>query len=71
MLRGMAKLSTADRKSLLSRTFGLPGKRAYPLNDKPHARNALARASQEFNAGNLTASQKAQIDAKAHKVLRG
>ena len=63
-------LSTARRNKLPSSTFGLPGSRKYPVEDKSHARNALARASQQYNAGRLSASQKAQIDAKAHRKLR-
>lgn len=51
----MAKLSTAARKKLPSSSFALPGKGegpsgkgsgSYPIPDKSHARNALARVSQ-------------------------
>lgn len=65
----MAVLTTQTRNSLRDAVFGLPKQRKYPLNDKPHARNALARASQQFNAGNLSAAQKAQIDRKANRKL--
>ena len=72
----MARLTTASRKKLKSSQFGLPSKRSksggkggYPVEDKAHARNAKARASQQYNRGNLTASQKARIDSKANKVL--
>lgn len=41
----MAKLSYADRKALPKSDFIFPEKRAYPIPDKSHARNALARAS--------------------------
>ncbi len=65
----MAKLSSGERKSLPASTFGLPGKRAYPMPDKGHAANAKARASQQYAKGNLSASEKAKIDAKANKKL--
>jgi hypothetical protein len=43
----MAKeLSTKDRKKLGKKSFALPGKRKYPIPDKAHARNALARVAQ-------------------------
>jgi hypothetical protein len=43
----MAKeMSTKDRKKLPKRSFALPGKRKYPIPDKGHARNALARVAQ-------------------------
>jgi hypothetical protein len=39
-------LSTKDRKKLSRKSFALPGKRKYPIPDKDHARNALARVAQ-------------------------
>jgi len=43
----MAKeLKTKDRKRLSKSSFALPGKRKYPIPDKAHARNALARVAQ-------------------------
>jgi len=65
----MAKLDARERKKLPKGDFGLPGKRAYPMEDKAHARNAKARASEMENKGKLSASAKAKIDAKADKVL--
>lgn len=65
----MAKLSSKARKGLSSSTFGLPGSKKYPMPDKSHAANAKARASQQVKAGNLSPSSKAQIDAKANKIL--
>jgi hypothetical protein len=51
----MAKdLSTKDRKKLSKKSFALPGKRKYPIPDKAHARNALARVAQN----GTTAEQK-------------
>jgi hypothetical protein len=41
----MSKLTSKKRNSLPASTFVEPGKRAYPIPDASHARNALARAS--------------------------
>ncbi len=65
----MAQLNAAARYAIPKSKFGLPGSRKYPVNDKAHARNALARASQQYNAGRLSSSQKAQIDRKANAKL--
>lgn len=42
----MAKLTSKGRKRMKSSSFALPGKKAYPIPDKAHARNALARVAQ-------------------------
>ena len=65
----MAELSTKKRNSEPKSDFGLPDERKYPMPDKSHARNAKARASQQAKQGNLTASEKKQIDRKADRVL--
>ena len=64
----MAKLNAAKRNALPDSAFAGPD-RSYPVNDKAHARNALARASQEEKAGNISASTETKIASKAHKVL--
>lgn len=64
----MAKLTTQARKKLSSDQFALPGGR-YPIEDKAHARDAKARASQQKNAGRLSATDKAKVDRKADAVL--
>jgi len=56
----MAKLTTSERKSIPSNEFALPGRR-YPIEDKAHARNALARASQ-----NASPAEQATIRRKVH-----
>jgi hypothetical protein len=66
----MSSISTKTRNSLHKAEFGLPATRQYPMPDRAHAANAKARAAQEYNAGNLSANQKAQIDAKANKILK-
>lgn len=65
----MAKLTTKARKGLSKSTFGLPGSKKYPMPDRAHAGNAKARATQQYNKGNLSASSRAKIDAKANKML--
>jgi hypothetical protein len=42
----MAKISYKARKRMPKSSFALPGKRKYLINDKSHARNALARVAQ-------------------------
>jgi len=41
----MAKLTAAARRRIPGKNFALPGRR-YPIEDRSHARNALARVSQ-------------------------
>lgn len=42
----MAELDAEARNKLKKKQFALPGKRAYPIPDIAHARNALARVAQ-------------------------
>lgn len=64
----MAELSTKARKKLPGKDFAGPG-RSYPVNDRAHAANAKARATQEEKKGKLSKSTEKRIDAKADKVL--
>lgn len=64
----MSKLTTKKRNKLPKSEFA-GADRSYPVNDKSHARNAKARASEMENKGKLSASSKAKIDAKADRVL--
>ena len=81
----MSKLSYEEKKALPDSVFGLikdeevvnektddteaKRLRKYPMPDKAHARDAKARASEEYNLGNLTGQEKEQIDAMADKIL--
>lgn len=65
----MAKLSTAQRKAMPKSEFALPGRKAYPVNDRGHAVAAKSRASAAVNAGRMSPSTEAKIDRKADKVL--
>lgn len=66
----MAKLSYGERKKLPSKDFAIPsqkpGSGSYPIPDKSHARNALARVSQHG-----TPAEKAQVRAKVHAKYPG
>jgi hypothetical protein len=46
----MAKLTAKTRNELPKSDFAVPSKRAYPVEDKAHARNALARVAQNGSA---------------------
>jgi hypothetical protein len=67
----MAVLTTKARKKLPKSQFALPGKGegpqgkgagSYPIPDKAHARNALARVSQHGSP-----AEKKAVRAKVHK----
>ena len=66
----MTKLDTTGRRKLPAQDFAEPGKRAYPIEDKAHARNAKARASQAVKAGRMSKTEEGKIDKKADAVLK-
>ena len=66
----MATLTQDDRDDLPDKAFGLPKKRAYPMPDEAHARDAKSRAAHQRKTGKLSATEKAQIDRKADKILK-
>ena len=66
----MADLDANDRKHLPKSKFAEPEKRAYPIPDAAHARNAKARASQAQNAGRMSKAEEKKIDNKADEVLK-
>ena len=65
----MAVLTEKARSKLRSSTFALPGRR-FPINDKTHAAVAKSYASRMYARGQLSASEKAKVDAKANSKLR-
>ncbi len=67
----MAELKAKTRNKLPSKDFAEPEKRAYPIEDKAHARNAKARASQARKAGRMSSAEEHRIDRKADAVLKG
>lgn len=60
----MAKLKAAQRHSLRSSTFAVPSRRAYPINDKAHARAALRLIGHAHSE-----HEKQMIRAKANRML--
>ena len=66
---GADRMSAERRSKLRASKFGLPGERKYPVNDRSHAANAKARASEEEHKGHISKAQESEIDAKANKVL--
>lgn len=65
----MAELDAAHRNKLPRKDFAEPAKRAYPIEDKAHARNAKARAGQAVKAGRMSKAEESRIDKKADAVL--
>ena len=61
----MTKLTAKTRNAIPSKSFALPGRR-YPIEDKSHARNALARVS-----GNGSTAEKATVRAAVHRKYPG
>ncbi len=65
----MAELDAKARDKLPNKDFAEPDKRAYPIEDEAHAKNAKARASQAQKAARMSASEEKKIDRKADAVL--
>ena len=66
----MAKLTPTKRKKLPAKTFAGPG-RSFPIPDKKHAKAAILDAPKAVKSGSITPMQKAMIDTKAKKKLKG
>jgi hypothetical protein len=60
----MPRLTAAARRKLPASDFALPGKRAYPVQDRGHAIAAKARAAEY-----ATPAERKVIDAKANRKL--
>ncbi len=67
----MAKLTSKSRNALDKGEFALPAQRKYPIQDRPHAENAIARAKQMENKGQLSPSSADKVRARANSVLKG
>jgi len=65
----MARLSYRAKKSLPKRSYGLPGRKAYPMPDRRHAADAKARASQMLRRGKLSRREYSKIVRKANRKL--
>lgn len=55
------KLTTKGRERIKEENFALPEERKYPIHDLAHAKNALVRAKQQLEAGNLTQEEYERI----------
>jgi|307.fasta_scaffold34574_4 hypothetical protein len=62
----MARLRAKQRKALATSSFAIPSTRSYPIHDRSHAANALARVSQ-FGSS----AQKAQVRAAVARKYPG
>lgn len=60
--RIMAKLTSKGRAAISSKNFALPDRR-YPIEDRSHAQNALARVSQ-FGSSGEKAAVRSKVAAK-------
>jgi hypothetical protein len=65
-----AKMTAKRRKALPKSAFGLPGKRAFPLDTPGRAANAKARATQAVKKGTLSKSAAALVKSRANKALK-
>lgn len=64
----MPKLTTKQRNNMPAKEFAGPG-RSYPVNDRAHAGNAKARATQMVEKGKLSPAAASRIRAKADRIL--
>lgn len=67
----MAKLTTKGRNRIPSKEFALPEKREFPIEDKHHAANAKARATQSYDKGHISKATEERIDHAANRKLHG
>lgn len=67
--RKSPKMTAKRRKKLPKRSFGIPGKRKYPMDTRGRAANAKARATQQYKKGKMSKSTKDKIHAKANRKL--
>ena len=66
----MAKLTSKRRSKLPASKFALPEQKKYPINDKAHAQNAKARASEMEHQGKISASTRTKIDRASDRVIK-
>lgn len=55
-------LTQKAREKIKSKNFVYPGSKSYPIHDRAHARNALARAAQSKTKGSYE-----KVAAKVHR----
>jgi hypothetical protein len=57
----VATLTARKRKKLGKKSYAIPSKKLYPIHDKAHAKNALARAASPKNRGHYATVRKAVL----------
>ncbi len=67
--RKSPKLTAKKRRRLPKKSFGLPGKRKYPMDTRGRAANAKARATQQYKKGKISKATRDRIHAKANRKL--
>lgn len=67
----MAKLTSKARNALGAKEFAEPKERKFPIEDKSHARNAKARASEMERKGKISKAAEEKIDRKADSKIKG
>lgn len=65
----MADLTADKRKSMPSKDFAEPGKKAFPLNDHVHQALAIGGATHAYHAGHISAAERDRIQAAARAKL--
>lgn len=63
------KLTADDRKAMPKKSFGIPSKKAFPMNDKTHQRMAISGATRSYNAGNISKGTEDRIKSEAREKL--
>lgn len=63
----MAKIKAKTRSKMKDSTFALPSKRAYPIPDLSHAKNALARSSGKPEAATVRRAVTKKYPSLKHK----
>lgn len=66
----MAKLTSEARNSLKSSEFAISNQRKYPVEDRSHAVNALARSSQ-FGTSEVKAKVREKVYKKFPDLRKG
>jgi len=65
----VSKLTAKARAAIPTSKFAGPG-RSYPVENASHAANAKARATQQYNKGNISAAEDAEIQSRANGALK-
>lgn len=66
----MATLTAAKRDEMPKKSFGIPGKKAFPMNDAEHDRLAISGATRSYNAGNISKGTEERLQSEARGKLK-